>query len=421
MPGFGSGLFGQGSFGSWWWSRNVLWESIPEVYREEDAKPAPQGGDEALEDFMEALRPSFDRLKDKMGHWSDLRDPLLVRTQYDEVVCLILGKKVDPLGDFIRSGTDAYVSSVPVPPNSVYSESGRFDSKDEGRTLVVSGSEIARNNRRVAISKIMAGDRIRTLPELTVDAGPVAWEIYEKLTPPADRITVEVRAGQIWKVNPGWRFIDGYQESEVRARYRFDELRGLLLSEVEQFGSNLSLLSVGAYDTLVSAPGANFLQKHVGHAFITRGSTIPDNNAYTFVRRIISPTQIDVSGMFDLTDPASGSLEWELRDGPVVAHMTLAGLSVPRGVVEQEGNDCEIVSIVSDITTVEMPSGNFTSTDVRKRCSVYGGGDAANNKVLEIVSVNSISELELAGRLALPEPNNGNLKWEIRAATTVVC
>jgi len=42
MPGFGDMPFGHEPFGEWKWSRRVLFELIPEIYRSEDE--AADGG-----------------------------------------------------------------------------------------------------------------------------------------------------------------------------------------------------------------------------------------------------------------------------------------------------------------------------------------------------------------------------------------
>ena len=92
MSGFGSGPFGREPFGEWKWSKRVLFEYIPEVYRESDAAQ-----DGLLETFSESLRPSFDELRHQIRDMDTLRDPLTVRTQYSETKTIRLGPRLSAL------------------------------------------------------------------------------------------------------------------------------------------------------------------------------------------------------------------------------------------------------------------------------------------------------------------------------------
>jgi len=80
MPGFGSWPFGTGPFGSYNWSKQVLFKDLPELDRRLDQDVA----DNRLETFVDTIRPSFDELLQKVRDFGSLRDPDLVRSQYQE-------------------------------------------------------------------------------------------------------------------------------------------------------------------------------------------------------------------------------------------------------------------------------------------------------------------------------------------------
>jgi len=80
MPGFGAGPFGYGPFGRFNWSKQVLFNDLPEIDRQLDIDVG--GG--RLEKFADSIRPSFDYLFEKVLHFGDLRDSDTVRTQFNE-------------------------------------------------------------------------------------------------------------------------------------------------------------------------------------------------------------------------------------------------------------------------------------------------------------------------------------------------
>lgn len=80
MPGFGSWPFGTGPFGEYSWSKHVLWKDLPEVDKRLDREQA----DGRLELFVDSIRPSFDEIGSYIQGFGELRDPDLVRTQYQQ-------------------------------------------------------------------------------------------------------------------------------------------------------------------------------------------------------------------------------------------------------------------------------------------------------------------------------------------------
>ena len=101
MPGFGHGPFGQNSFGEWEWSEQVLYDQLPELQKNTDQTQ----GNLALYTFVQGLRPSFDKLRHLIRDYDNLRDPLKVRTAYDDATTLRLGQVVVLPGTLDQLGT----------------------------------------------------------------------------------------------------------------------------------------------------------------------------------------------------------------------------------------------------------------------------------------------------------------------------
>jgi hypothetical protein len=105
-PGFGSGPFGQYSFGEWPWSLFTLVYGIPSVYREQD----DLSGAGSLRALLEGIVPSLDGLRQRIRDYDQLRDPLLapIDTDFDVNVIVI---RTDDQGDgtsivFLSEGPD---------------------------------------------------------------------------------------------------------------------------------------------------------------------------------------------------------------------------------------------------------------------------------------------------------------------------
>src|SRR5690348_13720558 len=103
MPGtgFGSGPFGAQPFGEWAWSKNVLYEFLPGIYRDQDLVRG-----KLLEKYTDSQRPLFDNLRRKIRAFGDLRNPDLARTAYAETLTYRLGPVVRPLGTIWQRGID---------------------------------------------------------------------------------------------------------------------------------------------------------------------------------------------------------------------------------------------------------------------------------------------------------------------------
>lgn len=413
MPGFGHGPLGGESFGEWKWSRQVLFDLLPQLYHEADQQ---SGG--TLEAFQEALRPSFDNLRRKIRTYLDLRDPLKVRTQYEETRQLQLGKQVILQGELRQRGVDGIVVTSLLAPPQFRAMTGRFTVRDIGRTLILSGSNVPENNRAVTVTALISPTDIATLPEVTPpDPGPLHWELRDTVTNPTDRVVFEIRNGDIGAVCLGWVLNDGVSDFQVVARRRFNDNTGQMLSEAVQRGTDLYIASVGPLPigSVVESITAVFAQSDAGKPLVLSRSVLEENNGTFRIRRVLSSTQVEIDTTLTLPDPDNGALSWELRADPTFAQIELLGLAVPLGVVEQEGTDLQVVAA----DTVYSQIGAFSASDVGKELSIYGSDitTPGNTGPIKVASWVDLHTLKISPNLTFPEPKSGLLRWELRAAT----
>jgi len=81
--GFGRSRFGHGPFGEADFAHNVFWLGVPGVYRENDTEGY-------FETLLRSYGEVFDRIRHKIRDLPTLRDPLRVRTRYDESVTVTI-------------------------------------------------------------------------------------------------------------------------------------------------------------------------------------------------------------------------------------------------------------------------------------------------------------------------------------------
>lgn len=162
MPGFGSNPFGEEEFGEHNWSRQVLFDSMPAVHREAD-----RDNGRALNFFVEAQRPMFDKLRHRIRDFHELRDPYTVRTQYSEVNTLRLGRIIILRGDLEQRGLDGSITVE----RDFYSPTARFRPSDLGKELTILGSSILSNNRKTLITAIISPNQVATTPTSIPGAG----------------------------------------------------------------------------------------------------------------------------------------------------------------------------------------------------------------------------------------------------------
>jgi len=408
VPGFGAGPFGHQPFGEWKWSRRVFFEYIPELYKQLDAD---NGG--LLELFAESLRPSFDNLRHKIRDMIEMRDPLLVRTQYDVVRRLRLGPVLGVKGTVEQRGVTASVDGL----QQFLAPTGRFNVSDVGKDLFVSGSAFQQNNRKVSVVRIVNTTTIITDPLLAPDAGPLRWELRTKVDTPTDRITVEVRSGDISEMTPGWLVFDGFADFTVLTRRQFkvpvDETQFL----TEQEGTDGAIDNLGRF---MSAT-VDLDQQDVGKHITIVNSVLPDNNGKAEITKVVVVAPGDVRAELDADPPfvEDANLTWAILP---YGEIDFVGTVSPQGIIEQEGVDLTItVSGVSEATVVAN-SAIFTADDVGKELSLRGSTAIPSNDGIYVVSsFITSSSVNIVQRTPIPltvETLN-LLTWEIRPPTEV--
>jgi hypothetical protein len=506
MTGFGKGPFGTGKqgFGSWKWSRQVLYDYLPDIYKRFDQDEH----DGLLENFSQGERPSFDQLRVKIRDYEALRRPRRVRTQFDEVQTIRLGKQIPVRGLVEQRGVDGVVE---VGTGYFAAPSARFRSTDIGKELTLTDSTIEANRVPVRISAIISVNSVATTPSLTTEAGPIRWEL-RAFTPEVDFAIYEVQSGDVFPITPGWEMRDGFDVLEILRRTQlgtFDTERRLL---TEREGVNGSVDANGNFFTTSGA----FTQRDVGKKVTVSGSEFDKNNriieiakvvnastvspSYTLLRGQTSTGGVVYSGLgFDLggvtprisqvaigfnsslsvavdggdvtvtlatdgvgspissaSDVAAavnahvtastilfaqadfdgsggaapspfvpvigdllqsevGPLVWAVRPRPELRTKTRA---VPKGVVQREGIDLEIVTVTTN-TLVRSLTAVFVPEDVGKRLTIRGSV-LGNDGTYEIIQVLNLTDVVIAGKLTLENVLGGfaQLFFEVREATT---
>ncbi len=366
--------------------------------------------------FTESLRPSFDGLRRKARDFPELRDPLLVRTQYDEVVPLRLGPAVGVKGVVeqrgLTGGVDAFQRFV--------APTARFKASDVGKELFTTGSQFPQNNRRVTIASLSSATVAVTDPPLVVDAGPLRWELRTRVVAPTDRVTVEVRSGDVGDIAPGWILFDGFADFTVVGRRQFklpiafEESDKQLLTEQEGLDGNID--SSGRFQSVT----VRFDQKDVGKRLVLGGSALVANNGVFEVVRIVTVGVGDLRAVLD-ADPTleeDQGLVWAVLPH---AELDLENTVVPRGAVDQEGSDLSITASSPTEAILESPSATFEEGDLGKIVTVSGSQTSpSNDGSYEIVAVVSSMAVQVAQRApALIVEGGGVLSWEVRTPTAL--
>ena len=391
--GFGHGPFGRDPFGEANWSR-ALYEALPEFYLAED-----ENQEFFLEKWQEALRGPVDVFRRKIREYLDLRDPLKVRTQYNEVSRLRLGPRVLPSYPIEQRGFDGSIDAT----RAFSARTARFKAQDRGKDLTIKDSLIVANNVTVRIAAVINANTVLTDPRLSVDAGPVRWELRQPITVDESRITLEIRGGDVSQIVPGWQLFDGAATFEVTSRRRFrDRFREKRLLTDKEGGD----ATIDALGRLVS-PTAGFTQLDVGRPVSFTESDIPENNAVFEIKKIIS------ASIVELTTPATETtlpFRWAYYPFPLIE---IVGPAVPRGVVEQEAQDLEGVLLPNGFKSARA---NFTAADVGKRLSVRGS-TLTNDGIYEVVSVLTQNQITVTPATVVAEAPG--MTWALRKRTIV--
>jgi hypothetical protein len=398
MPGFGTGPFGHTPFGHFQWSEAVLWDLIPEIYQQQDA----QNGN-VLHMFIEGVRPSFDNLLYKIENWLDLRDPLRVRTQYEEFTRLILGPRIVPYVTPDQRGSDGTIDLL----SEFVSGLARFSESDVGKVLAISASKVVGNNQSVTVVSVIDAHTVLTLPQLLPDAGPLKWTLTPAQALSNTEFTVEVRAGDVEKIAPGWILTDGYAQFTVVERRQF-AVNGTNAFRTAQEGQDGFIDGSNRF----RSPTAVLNAQLIGRFLEVDGSTNPSNNGkfeITGIDMTTSPPSVSLTGFVSL-DP--GPLHWALLPAP---QLDLEGQAILRGVVQQEGFDLQVTATSPNLY---MPSGNFKSGndpvgDVGKYVQI-GNSVAGQNGLFPITGVVNANTIQVATPFATTE---SGLYWAVREST----
>lgn len=403
MSGFGRGRFGRDGFGEAAWSRRVLWDYAPEDAKELDAE---EGG--PLEQFVEGIRPSFDRPRRAIRALDTLRDPLAVQGQYDPILPFRLGEVIRPHIEREQFGVDASVLSL----REVVMPSGRFSSADRGKTLTVWDSANTGNNRDVTIALVVSPTTVLTEPPLAVDAGPLRWELRAP-APDSDHVVCSVAFGDAQLAAPGWVLTDGDSEFEVIGRQVFPNFAA---------GSGSRLTELEAADGAIDAAGRFVAESLVytpddyGKPITLRGSSLRDNNGKFLLGQ---PTG---SGAFQLLSLAgapvsltidSGPLTWAVLPRPTV---TVKGLVIPKGVVEQVGYDL-VIGAGGVTVSATTQSGRFTANDLNKPIELVFPSGRRDGFLTAVASPTAATITAADGATAFP--TGTAISWRLRTGAAV--
>lgn len=391
MPGFGSGPFGGDAFGEFDWSREVLFKSQPELHREAD--------NGLYELYADALGISYDALRRKIREFGTLRDPLLVRTQYDEVLTIKLGKRLEEKGVVEQRGVSARVDVL----QNFVTVRGRFTQEDLGKELEISGSAVPENNRTVRVARIVTPRSVATDPPLLVDPGELTWSLRTSVGTGTDTIVYEVSAGNMDLVAPGWLLSDGRAEVEVLSRTQFLQERTEQSILTDREGQD-GFIAAGVF----TSPTLNLTQADLGRRFTIAGSVNAVNNGKFSIAEVLSPTTM----LLDSTDIVSvdaGPLTWAILKRP---RITVNGPSILFGVVEQDGVDGETDSGLGEFASV---SATFDADSVGKVITIRKNGSAANGNY-EITALIDTTRVAITPS---PPVSDTGFFWELRTETNV--
>jgi len=380
MPGFGMGPFGQEPFGEWPWGRQVFWWLLEEFERQADANI---GG--FLEDWMESIRVPFDFLRLRIRDITKQRDPLTVRSRYDETTLVRLGEQIIQYGAIEQRGITGAAPSL----GSFYAPNARFEEKDVGKILTIRGSSVPTNNQRFVISTIVDRQTVVTDPLISADVGPLAWGLQTQIGLEEGILTYEVVSGDVDDIAPGWILNDGETLFDVVARRRFpNEMRAIL---VDRSGSDGEILSSGRFRSGLAA----FKIQDVGRPLVITGFENGDNDGKYEISTVDSALEVtlaDTTGALVSLAPDAGPLNWALLPFPQI---DVSSVATPKGVVEKSGVDLE----VNSPSQVYSPSATFAIEDVGKLLEIRNSA-SGNDGLYEIINFVDVNTLDLDSSLS---------------------
>lgn len=382
----------------------MLYDYIPEIYRQQDEAV---GG--LLEDFSEALREPFDDIRKEIRDLEELRDPLTVRTSFNENQSILLGPRVTQEGQLEQRGNNARVDAL----NQFIAPNGRFNSESIGKEITILNSDFPDNNISTPITSVVNSTTVLTADILLTDAGPLSWELRPAVEEDTSRVTLKLRSGFAPKIAPGRIINDGFSDFTVLARRQFPKLENDPLYLTVREGSDL----VVAVSGNITSDSAAFTQQDLGRHISIGRSSVPENNVRFEIAEVLSATEavvLDEDGNAPSSDP--GPLNWAIYP---LAEIDVAGQIEPRGTVLLEGLQGQITAA----DTFEITVGEFDDVNVGMFITLSGCGDPANDGTYEITAVNG-TEATLDATLVTPDDGiltppsaNPSIRWEVRQST----
>lgn len=412
MPGFGSGPFGQQPAGKWGWARATLYETMPVVYRTEDAA---QGG--LLQKYAEGQFYSFENLRQHIRGFSELRDPFKVRSSYTQTAFLTLGKQILPVGNADQTGALGRVFSAGT--FTAQDRTAKFTTADIGKQLIVKRSNVPVNNQQTfTITSIVSPKEVFTDPLIAVDGGPIRWEVRTRVDLPRGEVELELRGGDPRGIEIGWSVSDGAQTYPVIARQMY----------WQPITNNQQLNEREANDGTVDALGTvgsatyNFKQTDIGKLLFVSGEEDTTGGLHEIVavesgRAVIG--RLDVPGANN--DP-QGKLTYRYKltaDRPVsIRHIVEEGADLPLEVTFQsDARNQNRFDVTVRLATnaaqepVSIPSQVATAVAAHPIVSKFVEADRTVPTGTE-TPVGECDRLPIKGR-RLPETTRG-LFWALR-------
>ena len=270
MPGFGSGPFGRQPAGRWGWSRAVLYDSIPEIYRKADAE-----NDRLLDRYTQGQQYSFENLRQHVESMDTLRDPFRVRTGFSDRTFVTLGKQIVPVGNIEQTGALGRVFSVGTFTSQ--DRTAKFSIADIGKQIVIKRSNVSANNHQTfTISSVVSAKEVYTDPLIAIDPGPLRWELRTKVNTTPGEVEVELRGGDPRRIELGWVVSDGAQQYSVRSRQMYWQP----VTENQQLNEREASDGDVDFAGTVGSSSYSFQQNDIGKLLFVAGPTEVEGGLY---------------------------------------------------------------------------------------------------------------------------------------------
>lgn len=388
MPGFGEGSFGEMPFGDWDWSDEVLYGLLPS----EDKKQDESNG-LVLRQFLRIFEPLLNRIKSSIEGWSDLRNPLTVRTQDQDAQLIRLGDVIDPMLPASKQGIDGSIQSVGI----FTSPSARFSVEDKGKYITLWRSSLTGNNRTFQVARVLSTTEIITDPLALVDEGLIRWSLTSKQSLETGEMSLQVIEGDVSKVTLGWLLFDGNSVYEITSRKQTvsEDINKPL---IELSYQDAEINSSGLFVT----PTGVFTTDDVGKRLALLGMANLDQEGIYRIFKIETSGSVvlsDESGSLVALDRDTGPIEGALLPYPL---LTIKSLASPRGASIDSGVHAEILS--ADI--IHVTQGNFDAESVGRYLHL-SNSKLGNDGLYQIIDVLTSSKVQISGSLVVET----DLRW----------